>query len=259
MYWIPCTLRLSANITEPLEDMFDKSMIFMKGVNETLWVKIHLCQNECQKVCQKVSRKVCCCMQVFSLSILLFCSLFLVGRSISSIAQHSAPVVGESLFVWGGSRPGYPKVHESPQKMKLYSTIDRLDFRTGCWSSHVTRGTSPPLGPKGYFCTVRNNDIFYMGGYCGHDNCFHNDVNLFNTLTYEWNKLMSSSDIVMRRGFGGMVCMESMGTEYLLVIGGQGSTPTTYQSQYQYDQMFNGRVRTNEDNLFNLSTSKIQL
>uniref|UniRef100_A0A1X7ULS2 ZU5 domain-containing protein n=1 Tax=Amphimedon queenslandica TaxID=400682 RepID=A0A1X7ULS2_AMPQE len=50
-----------------------------------------------------------------------------------------------------------------------------------------------------------------------------------------------------------MVCMESMGTEYLLVIGGAGSTPTTYQSQYQYDQMYNGRVRTNEHNLLNLS------
>ena len=185
--------------------------------------------------------------------------LFLVITGIGGIFEHSAPVVGESLFVWGGSRPDYPRVHESPQKMKLYSTIDRLDFRTGRWSSHVTRGTSPPLGPHGYFCTVRNTDIFYMGGWCGHDSCYHNDVNSFNTLTYEWNKLISSSDIVMKRAYGNMVCMESMGTEYLLVIGGHGSTPTTYQSHYQYDQLVDGRVRTNEHNLLNLSTSKIQL
>ena len=56
-----------------------------------------------------------------------------------------------------------------------------------------------------------------------------------------------------------MMCMECMGTEYLLIIGGHGSTPTTRHSQYQYDQMVSGHVRTNEHNLFNLSTSKIQL
>ncbi|XP_019852457.1 PREDICTED: uncharacterized protein LOC109582241 [Amphimedon queenslandica] len=175
-------------------------------------------------------------------------------KGIGEIFEHLAPVVGESLFVWGGSRPIYPEVHESPQKRKLCSSIDRLDFMTGRWSSHVTSGTSPPLGPQGYFCTVRNNDIFYMGGYCGHDDCFHNDVNLFNTLTYEWNKLIPNCDIVMKRAGGGMVCMESMDTEYLLVIGGEGSTPMAYQSQYQYDQLANGRVYTNEHNLLNLST-----
>ena len=163
--------------------------------------------------------------------------------------------------MWGGSRPGLPLVHDSPQKKKFLSTIDRLDFRTGRWSSHVTRGTSPPLGPLGYFCTTRNTDILYFGGECGHDDClcYHNDINSFNSLTYEWTNLIPTSDTVMKRAGGGMMCMECMGTEYLLIIGGLGSTPTTHHSQYQYDQMVNGLVRTNEHNLFNLSTSKIQL
>ena len=56
------------------------------------------------------------------------------------------------------------------------------------------------------------------------------------------------------------MCMECMGTEYLLIIGGGGPTPTTRHSQYQYDQVVDdGLVHTNEHNLFNLSTSKIQL
>uniref|UniRef100_A0A1X7UE68 Uncharacterized protein n=1 Tax=Amphimedon queenslandica TaxID=400682 RepID=A0A1X7UE68_AMPQE len=84
--------------------------------------------------------------------------------------------------------------------------------------------------------------------------CFHNDVNSFNSLTFEWSNIIPTSDAVMKRGAGGMVCMESMGTEYLFMIGGTGSTPTTYQSQYQYIQMISGRIRTNEQNLLKLST-----
>ncbi|XP_019856833.1 PREDICTED: uncharacterized protein LOC109585276 isoform X2 [Amphimedon queenslandica] len=174
---------------------------------------------------------------------------------LGGISNHSAPVVGESVFLWGGGRPNLPRaVHDSPQKRKLLSTIDRLEFRTGRWSSHVTRGTSPPLGAVGYFCTTRNNDIFFFGGYCGHDICYYNDVNSFNSLTYEWSNIIPTSDAVMKRAAGGMVCMESMGTEYLFMIGGTGSTPTTYQSQYQYIQMVSRRIRTNEQNLLNLST-----
>uniref|UniRef100_A0A1X7T0B8 Uncharacterized protein n=1 Tax=Amphimedon queenslandica TaxID=400682 RepID=A0A1X7T0B8_AMPQE len=173
---------------------------------------------------------------------------------LGGISGHSAPVVGESVFLWGGDRPDLPVVHDSPQKKKLLSTIDRLEFGTGHWSSNVTRGTSPPLGAIEYFCTTRNNEIFFFGGYCGHDDCFHNDVNSFNSLTYEWSNIISTSDAVMKRGEGGMVCMESMGTEYLFMIGGTGSTPTTYQSQYQYIQLVTGRIRTNEQNLLNLST-----
>uniref|UniRef100_A0A1X7SFF2 Uncharacterized protein n=2 Tax=Amphimedon queenslandica TaxID=400682 RepID=A0A1X7SFF2_AMPQE len=176
---------------------------------------------------------------------------------LGGIAFHSAPVVGESVFLWGGGRPDLPLVHDSPQKRKYLSTIDRLEFRTGHWSSHVTRGTSPPLGAIGYFCTTRNNDIFFFGGACGDGHCYHNDVNSFNSLTYEWSNIVPTSDAVMKRGLGGMVCMESMGTEYLFMIGGTGhsSIPTTYQSQYHYIQLVNGRIRTNEQNLLSLSTS----
>ena len=196
---------------------------------------------------------------LFSSSSFSSCLYFTGIYQLGGIAAHSAPVVGESVFLWGGDRPDLPRVHDSPQKRKYLSTIDRLEFRTGCWYSHVTRGTSPPLGAIGYFCTTRNNDIFFFGGYCGVEMCYHNDVNLFNTLTYEWTNITPTSDTVMKRGDGGIVCLESMGTEYLFMIGGAGSTPTTYQSQYQYTRMLSGRIRTNEQNLLNLSTSKYLL
>ena len=196
---------------------------------------------------------------LFSSSSFSSCLYFTGIYQLGGISHHSAPVVGESVFLWGGGRPDLPRVHDSPQKRKYLSTIDRLEFRTGRWSCHVTRGTSPPLGAVGYFCTTRNNDIFFFGGYCGHDICYHNDVHSINCLTYEWTNIMPTSDIIMKRMSGGLVCMESMGTEYLFMIGGTGSTPTTYQSQYQYTRMVNGHIRTNEQNLLNLSTSKYLL
>ena len=194
---------------------------------------------------------------LFSSSSFSSCLYFTGIYQLGGISSHSAPVVGESVFVWGGGRPDLPRIHDSPQKRKFLSTIDRLEFRTGRWSSHVTRGTSPPLGAIGYFCTTRNTDIFFFGGDCGV--CFHNDVNSFNSLTYEWSNIIPTSDAVMKRASGGMVCMVSMDTEYLFMIGGTGSTPTTYQSQYQYIQMISARIRTNEQNLLNLSTSKYLL
>ena len=196
---------------------------------------------------------------LFSSSSFSSCLYFTGIYQLGGIAYHSAPVVGESVFVCGGQRPDLPRIHDSPQKRKFLSTIDRLEFRTGRWSSHVTRGTSPPLGAIAYFCTTRNTDIFFFGGKCGDDLCYHNDVNSFNSLTYEWSNIIPTSDAVMKRGFGRMICMESMGTEYLFMIGGTGSTPTTYQSQYQYIQMVDGTIHTNEQNLLNLSTSKYLL
>lgn len=175
-----------------------------------------------------------------------------------NVSRHAASVVGESLFVWGGKRPKLPKVHSSLRKKKFLSTIDRLNFRTGHWSRDLTKGT-PPLGPRGYSCTTRNTDILYFGGDCGHDRCYHNDVNSFNSLTYEWTNLVSTSDAVMKRACAGMMCMESEGMDYLLIIGGDGPPPTSYQSQYQYHQLYDGRVLTNEHNLFNLSKSKITI
>ena len=60
----------------------------------------------------------------------------------------------------------------------------------------------------------------------------------------------------MKRGYGGMVLTKYGGVHRLLVIGGIGSPPSIKLPQAQYIQLPSGAVCTNEQNLYNISTSK---
>ena len=41
----------------------------------------------------------------------------------------------------------------------------------------------------GYAAAAIGNEIFYYGGYCGHDNCNHNSLYSFNMNTFNWKEL----------------------------------------------------------------------
>ena len=60
----------------------------------------------------------------------------------------------------------------------------------------------------------------------------------------------------MKRGASNVMLTEYGGVHRLLVIGGIGSPPSKKLPQAQYIQLTSGRVRTNEQNLYNISTSK---
>ena len=179
-------------------------------------------------------------------------------------SQHTTAVVGEVLYCWGGFREGLVGSHDSPTKRQCTSAIDAFNLLSGVWSSQPTRGT-PPLGIIGVSCTTINNNIYYFGGYCGHDTCNHNSLNCLDTLTLQWKELQSTNNnSVSKRSFGGMIVMGSEGEpQQLLVIGGMASisTITQYHRQFQYFKMIgefgvDDRIRTNEQNIYNLSSGK---
>ncbi|XP_019859546.1 PREDICTED: uncharacterized protein LOC109587763 isoform X1 [Amphimedon queenslandica] len=175
--------------------------------------------------------------------------------------QHTTAVVGEVLYCWGGARGGLDGSHDSPTKKQCTSAIDAFNLLSGVWSSQPTRG-SPPLGIMGVSCTTINNNIYYFGGWCGHDFCFHNSLNCLDTLTLKWKEIQPTSDnFVTKRGFGGMIVMGSEGEpQQLLVIGGEApiSTITQYHHQFEYNKMagVDDLVRTNEQNIYNLSNGQ---
>ncbi|XP_019857533.1 PREDICTED: uncharacterized protein LOC109585832 [Amphimedon queenslandica] len=167
-------------------------------------------------------------------------------------SEHKAPVIGESLYLWAGNQVDLPAVHDSLQKREVTSTVDVYRLSTGDWSSHLTRGT-PPLGVIAYSCTTSHSNIYYFGGWCGHDLCYYNTLNVLNTIKMRWTSC-SNAEQSMKKGTAGMISLEFDGAEYLVIIGGYGSTPTVYQPQFQYDQLKTGHVRTNEQLLYNVST-----
>ena len=182
---------------------------------------------------------------------------FFADYKLDKRAWHSTQVIGESLYLWSGDQPNFPKVHNNNEKKRLTSQVQVFNIISGKWDTKPTRG-NPPLGVSGYSCVTLNNKIYYFGGFCRHDICYHNSLNELDTSSLTWTQISPTNDRrpVMKRGFGGMMLTEYEGVHRLVVIGGSGSPPSTQLLQTHYIQLPSGRVRTNEQNLYNMSTSK---
>ena len=159
---------------------------------------------------------------------------------------------------WPGAQGDLPRVHDSDKKRKLTSNIELYHVPSGQWSIKPTSG-KPPLGVNGYSCSAVNDKIYYFGGYCSHDYCYHNSLNELDTVTAKWKELQPTDDdiLVMKRCYGGMITIEDDGIHCLLMIGGFGSPPTVELPDTKYYvQLRTGTVRTNEQNMYNLFTGK---
>ena len=169
--------------------------------------------------------------------------------------------------MWGGYSDDLPAVHNSVEKRRVTSHVHVFDITTGKWKNQSTRGT-PPLGVGGCLCTSANGKIYYFGGYCGHDSCFHNSLNELNISTFTWTQLQPTDDsiTVMRRACGFMMLIEQAGQHCLLLIGGAGPLPSKQLPQAQYfrltyggistseQELAYGGVSTNEHNIYDLTT-----
>ncbi|XP_019852402.1 PREDICTED: acyl-CoA-binding domain-containing protein 5-like [Amphimedon queenslandica] len=162
-----------------------------------------------------------------------------------------------SLYVWAGAQDGLPEAHDSEEKRKVTSNIQHFTPSAGQWITKSTIGT-PPLGAKQYCCTTINDQLYYFGGWCGHDDCYHNSITQLDTVSLQWRELepTDATRPVMRRGSGGMISFEHDGVHHLLMIGGLGSKPAVQLSHYKYIQLPSGRWRTNEHSMYNLSSGK---
>ena len=165
--------------------------------------------------------------------------------------------VGDSLYVWAGLQDDLPRVHDSEEKRKFTSNIQHFTPSTGQWVSRATTGT-PPLGVIAYSCTAIDDQLYYFGGWCGHDYCYHNNITQLDTVSFQWRELepTDATRPVMRRGWGGMISLEHDGVHHLLMIGGLGSKPAVQLPHYKYNHLRNGNCYTNEHSMYNLLSGK---
>ena len=162
--------------------------------------------------------------------------------------------------MWGGYQEDLPEVHDSEEKRRITSNIQHFTPSTGQWITRGTTGT-PPLGVGSYCCTAINDLLYYFGGYCGHDNCYHNSITQLDTVSLQWRELepTDATRPVMRRSHGGMISFEHDGVHHLLMIGGKGSKPAVQLPHNKYIKLLSGRWRTNEHSMYNISSSKVLL
>ena len=158
--------------------------------------------------------------------------------------------------MWGGRQPGFPRAHDSEEKKSMCSVMEVYHLATGRWEQKPTTGT-PPLGVWGYASAAVENTIFYYGGYCNHDDCYHNSLYSFNVDTFKWEELSPTTPHhgPMMKSLCDMVAVQLDGENYLVVIGGRGPSSNTFtQAGAQYSDAGFGRKRCNEIHYYKLSS-----
>ncbi|XP_019860176.1 PREDICTED: F-box/kelch-repeat protein At1g51550-like [Amphimedon queenslandica] len=176
-------------------------------------------------------------------------------------AGHSTVVIKDSLFLWGGYQEQIPSIHDSTEKRRITSIIDIFNLHSGQWSQKPTKG-SPPLGVSGYACTPIDEQIYFFGGDCGHDNCYHNNVSLLDTLTLHWSEVFPTAvkedeGIPTRKAACGIIHIIYNGEDALFVFGGYGICPSNPKPHTDYAvDSTNGLFRNNEQHIFIIKSGR---
>uniref|UniRef100_A0A1X7TJC6 Uncharacterized protein n=1 Tax=Amphimedon queenslandica TaxID=400682 RepID=A0A1X7TJC6_AMPQE len=145
--------------------------------------------------------------------------------------------------MWGGFGSGVD-----------YDVIEVYDLPTGAWDQKPTTGT-PPQRTWGYSSVAIGKDIYYFGGHGvgGYENSLH----CFNVDSFKWRELSpSSSDRdPMKKGYCGIISVHLDSEDYLVIIGGLGSSSTPKQPNAQYNNSY-GNLRCNEIHYYRISSDQ---
>ncbi len=176
-------------------------------------------------------------------------------------ANHHIVTINNTVYSWGGNCIGMPLVHDNEMKKSLISNIDIFDISTLLWSSLVTTGI-PPAAVMFYSCCTIGSKIYMFGGNCMPGDCYHNDLFMMDTLNNKWSQIeyTNSPSTPMKKRGHGMMSFTNNKKECLLIIGGDGPTPTSPSNgQYIPSPSIPNYSYTNEVHSLCLSSSPCQL
>ena len=106
------------------------------------------------------------------------------------------------------------------------------------WEQRPTTGT-PPLGVLNYAVAIIRNELFYFGGYCNHDNCYHNSLHSFDLDILKWKELSPTATHhtgPTMKSNSNMMALHTEGEDYLVVLGGYGPSFRNVQSGVKHDR-----------------------
>ena len=154
--------------------------------------------------------------------------------------RHSTVKVGDYLYMWGGTGSRVD-----------YDVMEVYHLPTGAWDQKPTTGTPPP-GTRAYSTVAIGKNIYYFGG-AGVG--FHNNVHCFNVDSFNWRELSPSSfhHGPMMKGYCGMVSAHFDREDYLVIIGGDGSS--SVNTREQPDAQYSGG-RCNEIHCYRISSGQ---
>ena len=167
--------------------------------------------------------------------------------------EHSTLRVGDYLYMWVGNHPHFPRGHDNESKRSMSSVMEVCHLASGRWEQKPTTGT-PPLGVNGYASAVIGREIFFFGGHCGHEKCYHNSLYSFNVDTFNWKELSPTSRHhgPMMKQRCCMVAVQLDGEDYLVVIGGVNSDKRGTQDGAWYELNGIGSQYCNEIHYYKL-------
>uniref|UniRef100_A0A1X7TLA1 Uncharacterized protein n=1 Tax=Amphimedon queenslandica TaxID=400682 RepID=A0A1X7TLA1_AMPQE len=137
----------------------------------------------------------------------------------------------------------------------VHNVMEVYHLPTGAWDKKTTTGTPPP-GTCGYSTVAIGKDIYYFGGQGGHSYQYQNSLHCFNVDSFKWRKLSHSrSDHgPMKKGYCGMVSAHFDGEDYLVIIGGIGSS--SINTPKQPDARYSADGRCNEIHYYRISSDQ---
>ena len=171
---------------------------------------------------------------------------------------HTTVVINNILYCWGGDQEDLPYVHDNEEKRKITTSIDLFHLPSFTWETRSTTGT-PPVGVLNNACTKIESNIFYYGGNCNPDDCYHNNLYELNSINNNWREMVNSTpdNVPMKKINCGMISFKINEKYNLLVLGGYGPVPVTIHSHSQYIPSRNipNHCYTNEAHIMCVSTS----
>ena len=177
--------------------------------------------------------------------------------------MHQTIRVGSNVYMWAGLVNGLPRVHDGQDKEQFISCVEVFRIEKGDWIQQLTSG-APPLGVSGYGCTAVGDVLHFFGGWCYHDDCFHNSIHSLSTSSLHWVELspttseswISDGGEPMRKSGSGTVAFKDREEDILYVLAGIGNAPSQAQAGARYEAVNLSRIRCNEQHMFSLNTSK---